>query len=264
MPPRAAELSGAAVAIANVRPLIAIALIATGAVAHAHDFFLLPASFKPAGATTIAATVGSAFPNPEIVVTEDRIGSAIAKAANGSPRVAVTGAKDKALELSLDACDGDTVVGVALKPRDVEYGEDRIDLILGEYQVSEAAKVAVAALPRPRTLKVDSRRFAKTIVCRAGCDSVAAVPVHGFELEFVPVTPGRFRLLQAGSPLSRYPITIASADGKRHEHMTDAKGEVSLSGDLKGSIMLFASTMALPGSPGARFILRLTSLTTER
>lgn len=246
------------------RYFIAAALAAVAPAAQAHDFFLLPATFKPTAAATIAATVGSAFPTPEIVVAEDRIADITARASTGAPRVTVVGPKEEALELSLDAATGPTVVGVALKPRDVEYGDDRIDLILGEYQVSEAAKAAVAALPRPRTLKVDSRRFAKTIVCRATCDGAASVPAHGFELEFVPVATHRFRLVQAGSPLGGYPITIAHADGKRHEHRTDAKGEVALGADTKGPTMLFASTMELPAASGARFILRLTSLTTEQ
>ena len=153
---------------------------------------------------------------------------------------------------------------VAPKPRDVEYGDDRIDLILGEYQVSAAARASVAALPRPRTLKVDSRRFAKTFVCRTTCEGVASIPEHGFELEFVPIAPDRFRLIQTGSPPADYPITIAGADGKRHEHRTNAKGEVAVGSDRKGPTMLFASTMTLPATPGAGFILRLTSLTAER
>ena len=246
--------------------LVAVALVAMGTAAHAHDFFLLPATFKPTGATaTIAATVGSAFPTPEIVVTPDRVATVTARTTAGAPRVAIAGPREKALELSLETpAAGPTVVGVALKPRDVEYGEDRIDLILGEYQVSEAAKAAVAALPRPRTLKVDSRRLAKTILCRARCDGLASVQPHGFELEFVPVSPDRFRLVEAGEPLGGYPITVATRDGKRRELSTDARGEVALPADAKGATMLFASTMATPATPAARFVLRLTSLTTER
>ena len=246
------------------RHFIAAAMAAVAPAADAHDFFLLPATFKPVAATTVAATVGSAFPTPEIVVTEDRVATATAKGPSGAATVAIAGPKEKSLELSLAAAAGPTILGVALKPRDVEYGDDRIDLILGEYQVSAAAKASVAALPRPRTLKVDSRRFAKTIVCRTTCEGVASIPAHGFELEFVPVAPDRFRLMQTGSPLVDYPITIAGADGKRHELHTNAKGEVAVGSGAKGPLMLFASTMTLPAAPGARFILRLTSLTSER
>lgn len=245
--------------------LIAIPALPALSAANAHDFFLLPDVLKVgSGPVVISATVGSAFPTPENVVTEDRIATATAKASAGTRRIAVVGPKDKALELSLDPAAGPTIVGVALKARDVDYGEDRIDLILGEYQVSAAAKAKVAALPRPRTLKVDSRRFAKTIVCRATCEGVVSIPAHDFELEFVPVKSNRFRLMQTGLPLADYPVTIAGSDGKRHEHRTNAAGDVEVGSDIGAPIMLFASTLALPAAPGERFILRLTSLTAER
>ena len=243
--------------------LIVAALVAVSPAAKAHDFFLVP-HLKPGNVTTVSATIGSAFPTPEIVVTQDRIASATARALAGMTRIEVAGPKEKALELSLDAATGPTVVGVALKPRDVEYGEDRIDLIMGEYQVSAAAKANVAALPRPRTLKVDSRRFAKTIVCRATCEGIVSIPAHDFELEFVPVKSNLFRLMQTGSPLADYPVNIAGSDGKRHEHRSNAAGDVEVGSDIGGRIMLFASTLALPAAPGERFILRLTSLTAER
>jgi hypothetical protein len=234
--------------------------------AVAHDFFLLPGSFKASGASTsIDATVGSAFPTPEIVVTPDRLGTVTARAARGDARVAVVAPRDKALELALTSPGtGPAIVAVALKPRDVEYGEDRIDLILDEYHVSAAAKAAVAALPRPRTLKVNSRRFAKTVVCRATCDGLATVPAEGFELEFVPTAGGTFRLVEGGSSVAAYPVTIATRDGKRRHVETNAQGEIALPADATGPVMLFASTMATPSAPGERFVLRLTSLTTER
>lgn len=245
---------------------IAFGGLLTLAPAAAHDFFLLPGEFEPGGASTnIAATVGSAFPTPEIIVTADRIGAVTVRSARGSARVAVLGPRDKALELALTSPEtGPAVVAVALKPRDVEYGEDRIDLILEEYHVSTAAKAAVAALPRPRTLKVDSRRFAKTVVCRSTCEGLATVPAERFELEFVPVAAGAFRLLEGGAPVATYPVTIATRDGKRRHVETDAKGEIALPTDATGPVMLFASTMATPQAAGQRFILRLTSLTAER
>ena len=88
------------------RHFIAAALAAVAPGAHAHDFFLLPATFKPAAATTVAATVGSAFPSAEIVVTEDRIATATAKGSAGSATVAVARPNEKSLELPLDAARG--------------------------------------------------------------------------------------------------------------------------------------------------------------
>lgn len=248
----------------SIATVLAVGAAATAATAH--DFFLMPATFRPAAPTTeVAATIGSAFPSPEIVVAADRVASVAAKAEGEAPRAAISGPVEKALGLSLAAArTGPTVLGVALKPRDVEYGEDRIDLILGEYQVSAEAKAAVAALPTPRMLKVDSRRFAKTVLCPTRCGKVGSLPAHGFELEFVPVAADRFRLVERAAPLGNYPVTIATRDGKRHEHRTNAQGEVTLAAGMQGPTMLFASTLAPPSAPEGRFVLRLTSLTTER
>lgn len=245
---------------------LALPLALTALPAAAHDFFLLPDAFVASGTSArIAATVGSAFPTPEIVVTPDRVAAVTVRTTGPEARATVVGPAEKALALSTPLpTTGPAVVAVTLKPRDVEYGEDRIDLILDEYQVSDAAKAAVAALPRPRTLKVDSRRFAKTIVCRTRCDGVTSIAPHGLELEFVPVADGRFRLQQTGAPVANYPVALATRDGKRRHVSTDARGEVTVPADATGPLMLFASTMATPASPGERFVLRLTSLTTER
>ena len=84
---------------------------------------------------------------------------------NGAPKLTIAGPTATALGLTLTGARPGTLVAVAqAKGRDVEYGEDRIPLILEEYRVSPQAQAAVAALAKPRTLKVLSRRFAKTII----------------------------------------------------------------------------------------------------
>lgn len=140
------------------------AVFALGTAAIAHDFFLLPDQFqtKKQGPLRIQATVGSAFPTPEAVVAADRV-ERLAAIGPGNPQIKVVGAGAKSLNLDLTgAKSGVTVIGVASKPRDVEYAEDRIPLILEEYRVAPQAAAAVEALTRPRTWLVSSRRFAKT------------------------------------------------------------------------------------------------------
>ena len=56
-------------------------------------------------------------------------------------------------------------------PRDVDYGEDRIGIILEEYNVGPEAVAAIEQLLCPRRLQVSSRRFAKTIVCAVRCSN---------------------------------------------------------------------------------------------
>lgn len=236
--------------------------------AFAHDFFLLPGQFTApvAESQVVQASVGSNFPTPENVVTADRVDRLFAAGA-GKPQLSVTWPGAKALNLRVTgASRGMVVAAVKTKDRDVEYAEDRITLILEEYRVSPEAAAAVAALAKPRTLKVSSRRFAKTILCIEQCsDRAVTARALGSALEFVAAgsSPDYFRLLSEGRPLANYPVDLVTADGKRRHLDTDAKGEVRLSANDRGAMMLFAAVMTPPAA-GERFILDLTTLTFSR
>ncbi len=246
---------------------VAAALVWASAAA-AHDFFLLPQQFTTAraGSVPFQATVGSSFPTPENVVTTDRL-ERVHAVGPGNPVVGIVGVGAKALNLQLlGARRGLTAVGVTTRPRDVDYGEDRIPLILGEYRVLPQAAAAVEALPRPRTWKVSSRRFAKTFVCVATCgDRSAAERSFGAHLEFVGrrSSASHFRLLARGRPLANYPVDVVGADGKRRHLRTDGRGYIHLTGNARGISMLFAAKLEPPVGAG-RLTLDLTSLTFSR
>ena len=245
----------------------AVAAISASA-ASAHDFFLLPTQFVAPGKepVTIQATVGSSFPTPEIVVPADRTDRLLA-AGPGSPHIHVAGAGEKALNLQVSGAKPGLLVAVASsKPRDVDYAEDRIPLILGEYRVSPEAAAAVEALPRPRSWKVVSRRFAKTLVCVENCtDRSAADKSFGGHLEFIGsrTMAEHFSLLADGKPLANYPIDLVDRAGKRQHLMTDAGGAIHLGPEVRGTLMLFAARLE-PPSGSERFTLDLTSLTFSR
>ena len=236
--------------------------------AAAHDFFLLPDQFIASGknGVRLSATVGSSFPVPETAVPADRVERVVAVGA-GNPQVHITGAGAKALNLHVaGAGTGLLVVGGSAKPRDVEYSEDRIPLILGEYRFLPKAAAAVEALPKPRTWKVVSRRFAKTFVCVQSCGArSAAIRSFGAQLEFVghSTASDRFRLLASGKPLGNYPIDLVGQDGKRQHLSTDGRGEIHLPAAARGTMMLFAAKLEPPADAG-RFTLDLTSLTFSR
>lgn len=234
-------------------------------VASAHDFFLLPQEFhlnKP-GDIVIRATVGSAFPTPEILVPADRA-EQIWVRGGGKPEIKPAAPEEKALPLQLTrTAPGLLVAAVKSKPRDVEYAEDRIPLILEEYRVAPEAAAAVNRLTRPRTWKVNSRRFAKTIVCVRTCNGGASAdqPLDG-TLEFVTHANRRdhFILLGAGRALLNYPVDLVGPEGKRQHLTTNAQGMVHLPTGAKGPLMLFAAVLT-PPQQGDRFTLDLTSLT---
>lgn len=246
---------------------IAGSLVCASAAA-AHDFFLMPEQFRASspGAVKIQATVGSSFPTPEIVVTTDRV-ERVRAIGSGNPIVGIAGVGAKALNLEVTGARmGLLSVGVTSRPRDVEYAEERIPLILGEYRVLPHAAAAVERLPRPRTWKVVSRRFAKTFVCVQSCGNrSAAERSFGAHLEFVgrASSSSHFRLLAKGRPLANYPVDLVGADGKRRHLSTDARGEVHLPSNARGTMMLFAAKLEPPVGAG-RFTLDLTSLTFRR
>lgn len=249
--------------------LLALSILALApSAAQAHDFFLLPERFAaPAGPVpTVRATVGSSFPAAETALPADRIEQLFAHGA-GSPRLEPGGTADGALNLRLlDARPGTAVAAVSVRPREVDYAEDRIPLILEEYRVSPEALAAVAALPRPRTLQVVSRRFAKTLLCIRTCDGwAAAARPLGADFEFVAVDSGRnhFRLLSDGRPLGNYPVDLVTSDGSRRHLSTDAQGDVHVPEEARGTMMLFAALMTPPSGSG-RFTLDLTTLTFQR
>ncbi len=251
-----------------LRLTLGASIVASASAAPAHDLFLLPDQFTAsrAGVQNVKASVGSSFPKPENVVTADRIDRLFAVGA-GKPQLSVGTAGANALNLRLSGgARGTVVAAVKTKDRDVEYGEDRIPLILGEYRVSPEAIAAIGRLPKPQMLKVNSRRFAKTLICVQACGnrSVAARPL-GADLEFVTsgATADHFRLLSLGQPLADYPIDLVAGDGKRRHLKTDAKGEIHIPADAKGSLMLFAAVMTPPAG-GDRFTLNLSTLTFAR
>jgi hypothetical protein len=244
------------------------AMAAMASAASAHDFFLLPTRFVTPGKETILiqATVGSSFPTPEVVVPADRADK-LAAFGPGSPHIHIAGAGEKALNLQVSgARPGLLVAGAGSKPRDVDYAEDRIPLILGEYRVAPEAAAAVEALPRPRTWQVVSRRFAKTFVCVADClDRSAAEKPFGAHLEFVGSRSmaEHFTLLADGRPLANYPIDLVDQAGKRQHLVTDASGSIHLANNALGTMMLFAARLEPPAG-AERFTLDLASLTFNR
>lgn len=248
--------------------LIAGALASMAAPAAAHDFFLLPESFhtQSSAPVTMRATVGSSFPTPEIVVTTDRVERVWVRG-EGQPLLHVAGTDKTSLLLHASgAGPGLLVTAVKARPRDVEYGEDRIGLILEEYRVAPEAAAAVERMPKPRTWRVSSRRFAKTLVCvqRCGGNAAARRPFGG-ALEFVTHETGadHFQLLAGGRPLDSYPVDLVAGDGKRQHLRTDAQGVVHLPAAAKGPLMLFAALLTPPAG-AERFTLDLTSLTLAR
>ncbi|HEY0113378.1 MAG TPA: DUF4198 domain-containing protein [Allosphingosinicella sp.] len=248
--------------------LVGAVALGASAPAFAHDFFLLPEQFtvERPGETTVRASVSTAFPKLETVVAADRF-RRVGASGPGSPQLTLAGLLENATALKLSAsAPGLVIAGASTQARDVDYGEDRIDLIMGEYRVAPDVAARIKSLPRPRTLKAISRRFAKTAICVVRCgDRSAAVKPLGMDLEFVGATGSEdhYRLLHKGQPMLNYPIDLVGQDGARLHLTTDGRGVVHLPAAARGQVMLFAAVMTAP--PGEeRFRMDLTSFTLHR
>jgi len=220
-----------------------------------------------AGTVGLKVTVGPTFPTLETAPAPDRIGSLQAAGPQGPATLAVLGPAGPALALQLtEAKTGLHVAGVTTKPREVEYDEERIGIIMEEYDVGPAAKQAVAALAKPRTLKAVSQRVAKTLLCVDICpEQGPATQPLGFAVEFVASdTPDSYQLLAKGKPLANHPVAIVDQAGQRHAAATDATGTVRLHGHITGPQMLFAAVLDAPTTPDGRFAFSLSSLTLNR
>lgn len=247
---------------------LALAAGTSATTAFAHDFFLLPERFTAAatGEIGVKATVSGSFPQLGTAVPADRVARLHAQGEAG-PRLTVAGAGTDALNLVLSAPrSGLIVAGVSALPRDVDYAEDRIGIILEEYRIEGAAAEAVTRLPQPRTFRVSSRRFAKTIICAVRCtDRSAAGRPLGADLEFVGVggSADHFLLLSRGTPLRNHPVDVVTSDGRRRHVRTDGEGQIHLPEDARGTLMLFGAQLE-PPADGDRFTLNLSSITLSR
>ncbi|MBP6877575.1 MAG: DUF4198 domain-containing protein [Phenylobacterium sp.] len=240
------------------------ALVASSA--SAHDFFILPSAFSaaPGEALAVDVTIGSKFPQPEIVVGPERIADL---AVVGGPQASFTavGPGPKSMKTTLKgAAPGLAILSARTPAREVEYPEDRIGGILEEYQVSPETVRAVEAMPRPRVLKALSTRCAKSFVCVERCEG-GSDPTRalGHSVEFVSAdgSAKSFTLLSNGAPLANYPAVVVTAKGeRRHLHTTD-KGGLALPSDLAGPVMLFAAVMQPPAAADGRYTMNLASLT---
>lgn len=241
--------------------------IATGALAH--DFFILPTQFNASRGVPLMVdlTIASKFPKIENTVAADRIAE-LSEGVNRKIVFEIVEAGPHSLITRfVGNAPGMVILNARLRPAEVNYAEGRIAGILEEYQLSPETVKSIERLPRPRTLKVLSSRFAKSFVCVERCDGGTdpTKPV-GHSLEFVAVDMKArvFTLHANGSPLTDYPVVVAEPDGSRHHIKTSAAGTLVVPAGLTGPAMLFAAVMRPPSGVSERFVLDLASLTLAR
>jgi hypothetical protein len=241
----------------------AVAALAFCASAAAHETTLLPSRFETeAGApVTLALSSMAEFPTFETGPKPERIMRAVGWVANVRTPVVVAGHTDDALRLSYTPPRaGLAVVAVSLGPRDIDLEPDKIAEYFAEIDPPATVR---AALPDGATLHETYTKCAKALVCVAPCaDARAALRPLGDALEFVPEDASlrTFRLVARGRSAADVPVIVWRA-GAHAALRTDAAGHFSLPGDMRGPVMLSATILRPPASPGARFTSDFATLT---
>jgi uncharacterized GH25 family protein len=159
----------------------------------------------------------------------------------------VTEPTDRTLRLAVTLTrPGVAVLGVELKPRDLELAPEKIETYFREIHAGDELRERWAAVPEPKKWRERYVKNAKTFV-RVGEPAAEertwAEPL-GLALEIVPerdpttVKEGEalpVRVLRGGKPLAGFLLGYVSA-GETREHvaMTDADGRASAKLDARG------------------------------
>lgn len=197
--------------------------------AAAHDFWIEPASFRPARGEAVQASL--------------RVGERF----NGDPVKRPGIQYLPAGRNTLIAYQSATFATVTL-PR------DKFDAYLRE----EGLRIT----PRTNGLQRERyRRYAKSIVGDGPLESAEAL---GWRFELVPVAASRFQVLYEGNPLAQALVHARSKGGKHRSLRTGADGTVSL--DLTQGVWLITSVhmIAAPASSGFEWESLWASLTFEK
>lgn len=250
---------------------VAAGLSMSAGAAAAHDFFLVPERFvEPAGRPIVVhATSSSDFPALNIGSPRSRV-SEVRAVVGGHPATVTIGAEAQSLRLTVSS----PHTGMASVVLETIWGEsswrpDQVETYLEEHPFrTEDAAMVRQTLPRGATLRVKSRRLAKTLTCFETCLPPDRSET-GLEVEFLAEVdasarnPVAFQLVRNGRPLPTQPVTIRYGQNERLAAQTDAEGRVRLPDGVQGPVMLVAATLDAPVEASGHFITNNASLTFE-
>ncbi len=231
---------------------IVTTLIALGAVAvaaWAHDTWLQPESFAATPGASLAFDLTSAdgFVGPQSPIQPDRLARTVARL--GGAELSLGAALVTAHTLRVAAVlprPGVAVVGVELKPRDLELEPDKIETYFREIHAGDDLREQWAAVREPKKWRERYVKNAKSFV-RVGepgaGDRGWAEPL-ALALEIIPERDPTtlkegdalpVRVLRAGKPLAGFVLAYVSA-GETREHVavTDAAGRATATLDVRG------------------------------
>ena len=248
-----------------------LGLLFAGAAA-AHDFFLMPEAFVGTSERPLIvhATSSSDFPALNVSSPRSRIAEVRAMVDGRPAGVVVQAQTAQSLRLAASSpTPGMAVVTLQTIWGETNWRPDQVDTYLDEHPFKpEEVAAARRLLPEGATLRVRSRRLAKTLACFRVCTPTTTASA-GLEVELLPefegggASPARFQLVRNGRPLTGHPVTVRPARGERRNVLTDQEGRLSLPAGMAGPVMLVAATLDPPTETGGRFTTNNATLTFE-
>jgi uncharacterized GH25 family protein len=238
---------------------IVIAVAAQTAVAHAHDFWIEPSTFRPAVGQLVSASlrVGQEFQGDPIPRSAQLIDSFTVREGTKEKEVVGFENRDPAGYVRLEQS-GLAVIGYRSKANPLQLDAAKFEEFLKQEGLE---RISAIRAQRHETAKADRERFyrfAKSVLTTGTTGGARFEQPFGYRFEIVPetnpcaTTPLRLRLLFEGKPLAGALVTAIHRDDPtaRIRIRSDKSGRVTL--DLpKNGVWMIKSVQLVPAPAGS-------------
>jgi len=254
--------------------IVIVAVAAQAAVAHAHDFWIEPSTFRPAVGQMVSTSlrVGQEFIGEPIPRSAQFIDSFVVREGSKEKEVIGFESRDPAGYIRVEQ-PGLAIIGYRSKANPLELDAAKFEEFLKNEGLE---RISAIRAQRHETAKPDRElfyRFAKSVLNTGSGDGAKFDQPFGYRFEIIPETnpcantPLRVRLLFEGKPLAGALVTALHRDDSsaRIRVRSDKNGRVTL--DLpKNGVWLIKSVQIVPAPAGtnADWESLWASLTFER
>jgi hypothetical protein len=246
--------------------------------ARAHDTWLQPERFAATPGATLVLELTSAdgFVGADTAIKPERLARISGRLGGEAIALAEPVAGEKALKFSATFTrPGVAVLGLTLKPRELELAPDKIETYFREMHADDALRALWAAIPEPRRWRESYVKHAKTFV-RVGepaADERAWAEPLGLALEIVPERDPTalragdelpVRVLRGGAALAGFVIAFVSA-GETREHVTvtDVQGRARAVLDARGAWLVHGTDLRRATADGLEWESDFTTMVVE-
>lgn len=246
--------------------------------APAHDTRLQPAQFAatPGALVRFDLTSSDGLVGFQMSIKLERVARVLGRLAGSELKVDSTEATEQTLRFAVTVTrPGVAVLGVELKPRDLELEPEKIEVYFREIHAGDDVREAWAAVPTPKKWRERSVKHAKSFVRvgePAADDRTWAEPL-GLGWEIVPECDPTalkvggalpVRVWRGGKPVAGFVLAYVSADETReHVAVTDADGRATATLDTKGTWLVHGMDLRRATGPDREWESDFTTMVVE-